>query len=158
MTIKKFIYLAISFTAALTINSCGTKDTSISETKPRYINVPDKFHQICDSSNKLVFKRYDLGSDSNALQRLENVVWEDTITDSEKVEKFKNLFAPVKNGGYCCCMKTHYTVTLYKDNTELGLYYIDTTDIKDKIVLFGQSYNISYIIKLKDLNSIFKEN
>ena len=154
MTIKKFIYFVLTFSTSVTINSCNSKDTSIADTKPVYINSKDKFHQTCDSSNKLIFTCYDLGVDSHLLEDLHKAIWKDTIKDLTKVKEFKNLFDSVKDGGYCCCMKTHYTISFYKDNTQLGLYYIDTTDIKDKIILFGQSYQTSYIIKLKDLNAI----
>ncbi len=51
-------------------------------------------------------------------------------------------------------MKTHYTVSFYKDDTELGLYFIDTTDMKDKVVLFGESFKTSYIIELNDLQAV----
>ena len=142
------------FAASSAINSCSSKDSPVTVNKRIYVNSIYDFHQVSDSSNKLIFTRYDLGADSNLLQDLRKAIWKDTITDLGKVEKFKDLFDSVKNGGYCCCMKTHYTVSLYKDNTKLGLFYIDTTDIKDKIVLFGQSYQTSYIIKLKDLQAI----
>jgi hypothetical protein len=99
-------------------------------------------------------KRYDLGADSNVVRNLYNVVWTNTIIDPERIEKFNYAFSSVKDRGYCCCMKTHYTVTFYKNNSELELYYIDTTEIKDKIVLFGGSYQTSYIIRLKDLQTI----
>ena len=154
MTTKLLIFLTFAFFASLTLNSCSSKDNSVVENKPIYVKPKDKFHQTCDSSNKLIFTRYDIGPDSHLLQDLDKTIWKNTITDLAKVEKFRNLFDSVKNGGYCCCMRTHYTVSFYKDNIELGLYYIDTTDIKDKIVLFGQSFQTSYIIKLKDLNSI----
>lgn len=154
MSIEQLLYFSITICTSLIITSCKPKGATYRETTPINVNSKDNFHQICDSSNKLVFKLYDLGSDSNQIQNLDSVVWENIITDQEKIKRFNNLFAQVKNGGYCCCIKAHYTVSFYKDNKELGLYYIDTTDIKDKIILFGQSYQSSYIIKLKDLNEI----
>jgi hypothetical protein len=153
MTTKKLIYLIFSLGATLLISSCRFNNNT-AENKSANTTTRDRLKQICSTSNKLVFKRYDLSADSSLLQDLNSVVWQTTITDLDKIKKFNDLFVSVKNSGYCCCMKTHYTVTFYEDTTTLGLYYIDTTNVNDKIVLFGQSYQTSYMFKLSELHSI----
>jgi hypothetical protein len=154
MTLRNHIFSTVALIFLLLMSACGSHTESVTENKPVTKNDKDEFHQILDSSNKLVFKRYDLSADSNLLQDLDKVLWQDTINAQDKIKKFNKLFSFVENGGYCCCMKTHYTVSFFNDKDSLGTYYIDTADIKDKIVLFGQSYQTSYIIKLKDLHAI----
>ncbi|SKC84394.1 hypothetical protein [Ohtaekwangia koreensis] len=145
MTSKKLLIFPLFFVTLLVSNSCVSKVDK------------DEFHQTCENSDRLIVKRYDLGTDSSVVRNLHDVVWTNTITDSKRIGKINHLFSSVKDGGYCCCMKTHYTMTFYKNNTELGVYSVDTTEIKDKIVLYGKSYQTSYIVELKDLHAIISD-
>lgn len=153
MTIKKLIFFTLGLVALLSISSCGSKDKS-NKNSSKISNTSDEFHQISFKSNKLLFKRYDLGADSNRIEDLNNVVWNGLITSPVKLAKFNALFSKAKNTGYYCCPKTHYTIAFYKDSTQLGLYSVDTSDYKDKVILFGQSFQTTYVINLKDFQSI----
>ena len=158
MTVKKNIFAIAISLISLTINSCDSNDDAniISQSSP-LIKKVDEFKQIRDSSNILVIKLYDLGSDSSLGQDLSNGIWQDSINDTKRIEDFGNLFKFVKNGGYCCCAKTHYTLKFYKNRNELDTYYVDTTDVLDKVTVFTSAYQNSYIISLKDFNSFIRK-
>jgi hypothetical protein len=150
---KLLIFISITF---LTTSSCDVKDGSTKNGR-NISKYNDEFHQMRSESNKLLIKRYDLGPDSNRIADLNNVVWKGLFTNAAKLEKFNTLFSEVKNTGYLCCPKTHYTIAFYKENTQLGLYSVDTTEYKDNVILFGPSFQTTYVIKLKDFQSIIHD-
>lgn len=158
MTVKKYIFALTIILISLTINSCDYNDQTndTTQNKAPIVKV-DEFEQIRNSSNIFVIKLYDLGSDPSLTQDLSRGIWQDSITDIKRIAAFDSLFQSVKNGGYCCCAKTHYTLKFYKDTNELDTYYIDTTDVKDKVTVFTSAYQNSYIISLKEFNSFIRK-
>lgn len=155
MTNKKNIFSIIVISLiSLTVNSCHSHDDANKTSQSETITIKnDEFKQVRDSSNALVIKRYDLGSDSSLGQDLSKVIWQDTIKDLNRLQAFGDLFNSVENSGYCCCAKTHYTLTFYSNRKELATYYVDTADIKNEATVFTNAYQNSYIIPLKSFNS-----
>ena len=158
VTVKKIIFVIMTMSFPVFLNSCGSNNTDTNNThKTNKLSIPkDNFKQICDSSNILVLKLYRHDSDSTYDRESPELIWQDSILADFKINKFRTLFKSVENGGYCCCARDHYTVTLYRNNKELDMYQIDTSEIKDNITLFSNGYQASYVIPLKDFNSFVR--
>ena len=107
-------------------------------------------------SDKLVFKKYYL-RDSTIAWDPQSVVWVDSTTNLDKIERFRTLFVHIKDGGYCCCPSGHYSVSFYKDTTLLGEYLVDTATTKNQAMFYDHSYQTSFHIDLRDWNSFLKE-
>jgi putative membrane protein len=114
--------------------------------------ITDDFNKIRNNSDRIIIQQYKLNK-PNVLENLSNIIWKKTITNENEILEFNSLFDTVKNGGYCCCYKTNYTVTFYKKKQELQTYNIDNVSIKDKILLFDRSNQSSYEIKIKEWES-----
>ncbi|MEN9907853.1 MAG: hypothetical protein RLZZ540_994 [Bacteroidota bacterium] len=84
-----------------------------------------------------------------------NVLTRKNLVTSDKLKTFNNLFDSLKNAGYCCCPKTHYTMKLFNKNKMLKRYNIDTIQLKGKALIFDTSFQTSYIIPLKDWHNLF---
>lgn len=108
----------------------------------------ENFTEIRSFTDKIIIKYYKLDK-PNILENLSNIVWQNSIKNQNEIFDFNSLFNNVKNGGYCCCYKTNYTVTFYKKNQELQTYNIDNVSFKNKILFFDKSYQTSYEIPIK---------
>ncbi len=124
---------------------------TINNTKPI-----DHFNEVRDSCEMFIIKLYKLDN-PEVLQDMTKVIWKDEIISSKKKLAFDILFDSVKNGGYCCCPKTNFTITFYKKGKELKTYNVDTISNKDKTLFFDKSYQTSYLIPLKKWKEFLKE-
>jgi hypothetical protein len=158
MTVKTIIYVIITMLFPVFLNSCDSNNGDTNNTpQTNKLTIPkDNFKQICDSSNILVLKLYKHDADSSYDKESPKLIWQDSILDEIKLNKFRALFKSAENEGYCCCARDHYTVTLYRNNKKLDMYQIDTSEIKDNITLFSNGYQASYVISLKDFNSFVR--
>lgn len=157
ITVSKRIFFVQSVPAILGLlslinfsNDIEKKDI-ISNKKQVVINEfkkTDNFKKTRSYTDKIIIKHYKLDKPA-VLENLSNIVWQNTIKDKNEIFEFNSLFDNVKNGGYCCCYKTNYTVTFYKNNQELQTYNVDNISFKNKILFFDKSYQTSYEIPFK---------
>jgi len=125
--------------------------------KTIYKNKPiDDFNKIRYSSEMFIIKLYKLDN-PEVLEDTTKVIWKDEIISSKKRLAFNILLDSVKNGGYCCCPKTNFTISFYKKGKELKKYNVDTISNKDKALFFDKSYQSSYLIPLKKWKEFLKE-
>ena len=125
-------------------NDQKTRDKLQIVEKPKPI---DQFKQIRNNADKFVIKHYKLDK-PDVLQNLSNVVWIDSIKSQNKIIAFNNLFDSIKNGGYCCCAKTNYSISFYKQDKEIQTYNVDIESEKNNVLFFDNSYQTSYRIPI----------
>ncbi len=112
----------------------------------------DKFSEVRKNSDKIVIKFYQI-KNPDTVEDLKNVVWRKSIIDNKKLIEFDSFFKNIKNGGYCCCPRTNYTITFYKNNSEIKTYNVDIENSEDKVLFFDRSYQSSYYIYVEKWNS-----
>lgn len=116
----------------------------------------EHFNEVRNSCEMFIIKLYKL-ENSEVLEDTTKVIWKDEIISSKKRLAFDILLDSVKNGGYCCCPKTNFTISFYKKGKELKTYNVDTISNKDKALFFDKSYQTSYLISLKKWKEFLKE-
>ncbi len=116
----------------------------------------DHFNEVRNSCEMFIIKLYKLDN-PEVLEDTTKVIWKDEIISSKKRLAFDILLDSVKNGGYCCCPKTNFTISFYKKGKELKTYNVDTISNKDKALFFDKSYQTSYLISLKKWKEFLKE-
>lgn len=151
--------ILLLFSLLIGLAACNA-DQSTSRKLPaphKYVDYQkNQFDRIRTTSDCIVFKLYLLRSTSTVRDE-RTVLWHDSVTDSTRLQAFNSLFTSVKNGGYCCCKKAHYILSFYEKGKKIGSYNIDTSEVKGKATLFGNGYQPSFTISLKDLNSVIKK-
>ncbi|NMM47621.1 hypothetical protein [Marinigracilibium pacificum] len=110
------------------------------------------------NSNKLVFKRYYLDPDSNILRDPNSITWSDSTVSPIKIKHFNKLFEKSINKGYCCCPFSYYSITFYKDEYKLGMYFVDTLNLNGKAMVFDKNFQTSYFINKKEWELFLEGN
>jgi hypothetical protein len=138
----------------LILSSCNKKE-----------NPPENIQKISIDYHKNFLKKLRLKTNrveicsyklkGNTLEDTTSVLTMNNLVTSEKLKNFNTLFDSLKNGGYCCCSKTHYTLKLFNKNKMLKRYNVDTIEVKGKALIYDTSYQTSYIIALKDWHNLF---
>lgn len=98
--------------------------------------------------NQTEFNRKDSCFESIAIYKAEN---------PNQIESFKKLFENSKYTDYCCCPETNLAINFYKGSKEIETYFVDTIEFKDKVRVFEQSYQYSFIIEKQKWKSFLKE-
>ena len=161
MIFQKIIVPLLFYVFILNIFSCDSTSNHSEKIRPAKKGLNEFetiFVNMKSAADKLVFKRYYLNPDSNITRDFASVIWADSTTEQKKIGRFNRLFTGIENRGYCCCIITHYTVSFYQNNKELGLYCVDTSSLKGIASFFDQSYQTSYCIDLNVWNSYLREN
>jgi len=156
---RKFVQIFTTIVLILILCSCDKKENNLAKE-----NATKDFQKIRSDFHENFLK--NLRSKTNRVEicsyRLRNGILEDTtsiletknLASSGKLKSFNILFDTLKNNGYCCCPKTHYTMRLFNENKMLKRYNIDTIQLKGKVIIFDTSFQTSYIFPLKDWNNL----
>jgi hypothetical protein len=172
MTGQEVLRGATALITAIVAFSCNHSNPEISIPTNEPINIGTKknadskilstYHEdwieMRTKSDKLVFKRYFLDPNSNLHRDLNKMTWMDSTVDAQKISEFNLLLDDVPNQGYCCCPVSNYSISFYKDQKEIGVYFIDTISTVAKAMFFDDDYQTSYSIDLEDWNAFISDN
>jgi hypothetical protein len=95
----------------------------------------------------------------------ENYPYEDTIVENkeiytasskEQLENFRKLFIDSERTGYCCCPTTSYTISFYYHRNNFEYYEVDTIEFKDKVRIFENTFQYSYLVEKKNWKDFLK--
>lgn len=84
-----------------------------------------------------------------------------TITKNYEVlgtAKFDLLLKNGKRTGYCCCPNKNLSISFYNKTNKIDTYLVDNTQFKDKVIIFDEGYQFSYIISNKNWNTFLNES
>lgn len=113
------------------------------------------FNSIMSNSDRITIKLYDSTETEIVFNEMESSKPLKTfnITDENSISRFRDLFDNAKQTEYCCCPKVNYSISFFKAKRELGIYYVDTIEYQNKVRIFEQSYQYSFLINKKDWKS-----
>lgn len=120
------------------------------------------FNSTLSKSTEIIIKAYDSTVTNKRSGGVESFIptKEFKTKTKQQIEDFDKIFLNAKKTGYCCCPTSCYSIHFLNQKKELGLFYVDTLEFKNKIRIFESSFQYSYIIekqKWKDyLNQLEK--
>lgn len=132
---KKIIQL---FFALIIIVSCNQRKYDTLNSLP--------FDELIAESDQIIIKVYD----STVEKQITNIQYSKPkktfkVAKEKKID-FKNIFKNAKKTGYCCCPLSNYSITLFDDD-EFGLFFVDTTEFRNKVRIYDTGYQYSYILE-----------
>lgn len=69
------------------------------------------------------------------------------IKNRNKILEFREIIEKSPITGYCCCPEPNLSLSFFKENKLLDVYYVNTTEFKDKIRIFDSGFQYSYLIE-----------
>ncbi|WP_431244651.1 hypothetical protein ACQ9BO_10480 [Flavobacterium sp. P21] len=127
------------------IISCSNKSQTIVE------NIIDNFsfNTTLSNSTQIIIKAYDSTATYKRSGNIETFTptKEFKTKNRKQIDDFENIFKNAEKTGYCCCPVSSYSIHFFNKKEELGLFYVDTLDFKDKVRIFEGSFQFSYIIE-----------
>lgn len=72
-------------------------------------------------------------------------------------KKLNELLAKSKKTGYCCCPNRNLSINFYNKTREFDTKLVDTTEYKDKVIIFDEGYQSSNIVSKTDWNNFLNE-
>jgi hypothetical protein len=144
---KKIILL---FFVVFSLQSCNEK-------KQGFINQLS-FDKLLSESDQIVIKLYDSTEVKQQSRGVES--WNPKKTYNvagKEIVDFKNILENSENTEYCCCPISSYSVSYYKNNKELEIFYADTLEFKDRVRIYEGSYQYSYIIEKQKWKSFLSK-
>ena len=160
----KLIKSIITICSVIILISCNRKDETVKHPK-KIKHLTEK--EILDyHENYFKELRKKIDRIEISLYKINERVSEDTtklikeyiIVNKTKIKEFDLLFQSTKNHGYHCCPKTHYKLDLYNQKSKLKRYNVDTTEVKEKVLIFDSSYQTTYLISKNDWNNFINKN
>lgn len=136
------------FLALIVISSCNHRKHENLNSLP--------FNELVAESDQIVIKLYDSTVEKQITSTELNPKKIFKVSE-EKIEDFKSIFENAKKTGYCCCPISNYSISLFDDNEEFGLFYVDTTEFKGKVRIYESGYQYSYILEEKKWKRFLSE-
>lgn len=157
---KRLSQIVTSIFLIVILSSCDKKENiPVKENTQQNIQkIRLDYHKFFLKKLRLKTTRVEICSyklSGNTREDTTSVLIVRSLVASEKLKNFNALFDSLKNRGYCCCPKTHYTMRLFNKNKMLKRYNVDTIEVKGKALIYDTSYQTSYIITLKDWHNLF---
>lgn len=139
----KNIFLLILF-SILIIGCSGKTQNVIDDIWDNF-----SFNTTLSNSTQIIIKAYD---STVAYKRSRNIesftpTKEFKTKNKQQIDDFESIFENAEKTGYCCCPTSSYSIHFLNKKEELGLFYVDTLDFKDKVRIFEGSFQFSYIIE-----------
>ena len=75
----------------------------------------------------------------------------------KQIERFDKIFENSEKTQYCCCPKTNYSITFLKEKKVIDIYFVDTIEFKNKVRLFENNWQYSYIIEKQKWKNYLNE-
>ncbi len=70
-------------------------------------------------------------------------------TSNLVIDGFEQMTSEAEKTGYCCCPEYNYTISFYDGTKDFKKYYVDTLEFENKVRIFEQNYQYSFIIEKK---------
>jgi len=157
MTLMKKLFLLILFSTL--IISCNEKTQNYIDT----IWDNFSFNSTLSNSTQIVIKAYDSTATYRRSSNIEsfNPIKEFKTNNRQQIKDFESVFKNAEKTGYCCCPTSSYSIHFLNQKEQLGLFYVNTLQIKDKVRIYEGSFQYSYIIEkekwMNYLNKIDKK-
>ncbi|RZJ52503.1 MAG: hypothetical protein EOO44_11610 [Flavobacterium sp.] len=120
-------------------------DFSFNEMKAESIDIIIKLHDTLDSGRR--------SSDIESFAAKK----EFNVSTDHQFDSFDKIFIDAEITGYCCCPTAIYSIQFINDKKEIGFFYVDTIQFKDKIRMYEGSFQYSYIIDKQKWNNFLNE-
>jgi hypothetical protein len=120
------------------------------------------FNETLNNSDEIIIKLHDQNESKSQARGIEsfNTVKSYKLSNQTNIRRFDDLFKNAQKTGYCCCPTASYSVTFLNENKQLDVFYIDTTQVKQKIIFYEGSFQYSFVIEkakwkdfLKNINA-----
>ena len=103
-----------------------------------------EFTQALNNSTEIVFliqkeKQHEYAREDSAFVLTENYA----AINNVQIQKFKSLFNDSEKTAYCCCPRSNYMIVFYNGKEKIDTYFADTTELKDKVIVFEKGYQSS---------------
>ncbi|RTY85907.1 hypothetical protein [Flavobacterium sp. GT3R68] len=117
-----------------------------------------ELNQIVTKSNKIIIKTKKSNETEGTRNdsSFESYNTLETKSDQQIKSLGGTLRQPTKTD-YCCCPQTNYSISFYKDDKRIGIYFVDTIEFKNKVRVFEGSYQYSMIIEKEFWKNYLKE-
>ena len=69
----------------------------------------------------------------------------------------EKLFENSQYTGYCCCPDTDFAIDFYRESQKIETYFADTIKYVDKVQVFEESFQFSFLIDKKKWKSYLME-
>jgi hypothetical protein len=79
------------------------------------------------------------------------------VDDLKEIENFEKLFENSEYTGYCCCPDTDFAIDFYRESQKIETYFADTIKYVDKVQVFEESFQFSFLIDKKKWKSYLME-
>lgn len=137
---KYFILILVLFS----IISCNNKTQSTIE------NLMDNFsfNRTISNSTTIIIKLYDTTVTKKRISDVESFTpkKEFKALNRKQIEAFSEVFINAQKTGYCCCSTAIYSIHFLNQKEELDLFYVDTLEFKDKVRIYEDGFQYSYIV------------
>jgi hypothetical protein len=144
----------ILFIGVLLLVSCEKK------TQKYFEEISDKyyFNSIKSSSDKILIRLKKINQNESTMNDscFENVAAY-KAENSNQIERFEKLFVDSNYTGYCCCPETNLSIGFYKNSKEIDIYFVDTIQFKDKVRIFENGFQYSFLIDKQKWKNYLKE-
>lgn len=138
---KKYVILLL---VLFSIISCNNKTQSTIE------NLMDNFsfNRTISNSTAIIIKLYDTAVTKKRVSDVESFTSkkEFKVLNRKQIEAFSEIFINAEKTGYCCCSTAIYSIHFLNQKEELDLFYVDTLEFKDKVRIYEDSFQYSYIV------------
>ncbi|MCF6129097.1 hypothetical protein L1S35_05380 [Flavobacterium sp. AS60] len=161
---KRFAQIISTIFLILILSSCNKKENIPAEKKAimeyqKHRKFISDYHTNFLKKLRLKTNRIEVCSyklSGKTTQDTTKVLTTTNLVTLDKLKTFNTFFDSLKNHGYCCCLKTHYTMKLFNKNKMLKRYNVDTIQRKGKALIFDTDYQTSYVITLKDWHNLIE--
>jgi hypothetical protein len=138
---KKYFILFFVF---FSIFSCNKKSQSTIE------NLMDNFsfNRTISNSSVIIIKLHDTAVTKKRVSDVESFTpkKEFKALNRKQIEAFNEVFTNAEKTGYCCCSTAIYSIHFLNQKEELDLFYVDTLEFKDKVRIYEDGFQYSYIV------------
>ena len=107
-----------------------------------------KFTEHLPESDKIVIRLHDSTEVKQQSRGVEYLKSKKTYNVyGKQIVDFKNTLEKAERTGYCCCPISTYSISYFKKNKEIDVFYVDTLEFKDTVRIYQKSYQYSYLIE-----------
>ncbi|TPG41690.1 hypothetical protein [Flavobacterium pectinovorum] len=149
---KKYFIL---FFVLFSIFSCSNKTQSTIE------NLIDNFsfNRTISNSSTIIIKLYDTAVTKKRVSDVESFTpkKEFKALNRKQIEAFNEVFTNAEKTGYCCCSTAIYSIRFLNQKEELDLFYVDTLEFKDKVRIYEDGFQYSYIVDKENWKDYLSE-
>lgn len=77
--------------------------------------------------------------------------------DKELIREYEEMTATSEKTGYCCCPHFNFVISFYSGDDEYNKSHVDTVEFKDRVRIFQQFYQTSFIVDKQEWNNFLSK-